>query len=66
MGDRRGANVFLVKKPEGQRPLGKPRSIWEDNNKMNLQAHTDHSHDPKTTKWKKLATEEPNGLQTVQ
>jgi len=29
---------------------------------MNLQAHTDHSHDSKTTKWKKLATEEPNGL----
>ena len=23
--------------PEGKRPLGKPRPIWEDNIKMNLQ-----------------------------
>jgi len=26
-----------VGKPEGKRPLGKPRCIWEDNNKMHLQ-----------------------------
>jgi len=26
-----------VGKPEGNRPLGGPRSIWEDNIKMNLQ-----------------------------
>jgi hypothetical protein len=25
-----------VGKPEGKRPLGRPRSRWEDNNKMDL------------------------------
>jgi len=27
----------LVGKPEGKRPLGRPRHRWEDNIKMNLQ-----------------------------
>ena len=27
----------LVGKPEGKRPLGRPRSRWEDNITMNLQ-----------------------------
>jgi hypothetical protein len=27
----------LVGKPEGKRPLGKPRHRWEDNIKMDLQ-----------------------------
>jgi hypothetical protein len=27
----------LVGKPEGKRPLGRPRHRWEDNFKMNLQ-----------------------------
>jgi len=27
----------LVVKPEGKRPLGRPRSRWEDNIKKNLQ-----------------------------
>jgi hypothetical protein len=27
---------FLVGKPEGKKPLGKPRHIWEDNIKMDL------------------------------
>jgi len=26
-----------VRKPEGKRPLGRPRPRWEDNIKMNLQ-----------------------------
>jgi hypothetical protein len=47
---RRGANGFLVEKNGGQRPLGSPRSIWEYTIKMDLQAHTDHSHDSRTTK----------------
>ena len=28
---------FFVGKPEGRRPLGRPRSKWEDNIKMDLQ-----------------------------
>jgi hypothetical protein len=27
----------LVGKPEGKRPLGRPRCRWEDNNEMDLQ-----------------------------
>jgi hypothetical protein len=26
----------LVRKPEGKRPLGRPRHIWEDNIRMDL------------------------------
>ena len=36
MGERRGAHTALVGKPEGRRPLGRPRSRWEDNIKMDL------------------------------
>jgi hypothetical protein len=36
MGERRGAYRALVGKPEGRRPLGKPRRRWEDNIKMAL------------------------------
>jgi hypothetical protein len=36
MGERRGAYRALVGKPEGRRPLGRPRRRWEDNIKMNL------------------------------
>jgi hypothetical protein len=28
---------FLVGKPEGKRPLGKPRRRWEDNIRMDVQ-----------------------------
>ena len=34
---RRGVYRGLVGKPEGKRPLGRPRSRWEDNIKMDLQ-----------------------------
>jgi hypothetical protein len=37
MGEGRGAYRILVEKPEGRRPLGRPRSRWEDNIKMDLQ-----------------------------
>jgi hypothetical protein len=37
MGDRRGVYRVLVGKPEGKRPLGRPRRRWEDNIKMYLQ-----------------------------
>jgi hypothetical protein len=29
--------MVLVGKPEGKRPLGRPRRRWEDNIKLNLQ-----------------------------
>jgi hypothetical protein len=38
MGERRGAYRYLVRKPEGKRPLRRPRRRWEDNIKMDLQA----------------------------
>jgi hypothetical protein len=37
MGEKRGSYGVLVRKPEGKRPLGKPRRRWEDNIKMDLQ-----------------------------
>jgi hypothetical protein len=37
MGDERGVHRALVGKPEGKRPLGRPRHTWEDNIKMDLQ-----------------------------
>jgi hypothetical protein len=36
VGERRGAYRTLVGKPEGRRPLGRPRRRWEDNIKMDL------------------------------
>jgi hypothetical protein len=37
MGERRGGYRDLVGKPDGRRPLGRPRHKWEDNIKINLQ-----------------------------
>jgi len=37
MGEERGVYKFLVGKPEGRRPLGRPRRRWEDNIRMELQ-----------------------------
>jgi len=31
MGERRGVCRFLVEKPGGKKPLGRPRRRWEDN-----------------------------------
>ena len=36
MGEGRGVHWILVRKPEGKRPLGRPRRRWEDNIKMDL------------------------------
>jgi len=37
MGEGRGTYRVLVWKPQGQRPLGRPRRRWEDNIKKDLQ-----------------------------
>jgi hypothetical protein len=37
MGDRRDAYRVLVGKPDGKRPLGRPRPRLEDNIKIDLQ-----------------------------
>jgi hypothetical protein len=35
-GELRNAYRILVGKPEGKRPLGRPRRRWEDNIRMDL------------------------------
>jgi hypothetical protein len=38
MGEKRDAYMILVERPVGRRSLGRPRSRWDDNIKMDLQA----------------------------
>ena len=37
LGEGGGVHKVLLGKPEGKRPLGRPRGRWEDNIKMDLQ-----------------------------
>ena len=37
MEEGRGVHKVLVGKPDGKRPLGRPRRRWEDNIKMGLE-----------------------------
>jgi hypothetical protein len=37
MEEQRSAYRVLVWKPEGKKPLGRPRRRWEDNTEMDLQ-----------------------------
>jgi hypothetical protein len=37
VGEEKGVHRVLVEKPEGNRPLGRPRCRWEDNIKMDFQ-----------------------------
>jgi len=37
MGEGRGVYTVFMGKHEGKRPMGKPRGIWEDNIKMDLE-----------------------------
>jgi len=36
MGEGRGVHRVLVGKPEGKRPMGRPRRRWENNIKVDL------------------------------
>jgi hypothetical protein len=36
MGEKRNVYRILVGKPEGKRPLGRPRRKWVDNTKLDL------------------------------
>jgi hypothetical protein len=36
MGEKRNSYMLLVGKPEGKRPLGRPRRRWIDNINMDL------------------------------
>jgi hypothetical protein len=36
MGERKGVDKVLVGKPEGKRPLGRPRRRWKDTIKVDL------------------------------
>jgi hypothetical protein len=36
MGEGRGVYRILVGRPEGKKPLGRPRRRWEDNIKMDF------------------------------
>jgi hypothetical protein len=38
MGEGRDVYRVLVGRPEGKRPVGRPRHRWEDNIKMDLRA----------------------------
>jgi hypothetical protein len=37
MGEGRGVNRVSVGKPEGKRPLGRPKLRWKDDIRMDLQ-----------------------------
>jgi hypothetical protein len=50
MGEGTGVHRVLVGKPEGKRPLGRPRCRWEDNIMMDLQEVGGHCGD-----WMELA-----------
>jgi hypothetical protein len=36
-GERKGSYRVLMGRPEGQRPIGRPKCRWEDNIKVHLQ-----------------------------
>jgi hypothetical protein len=41
-GEKRNAYWIMMEKPEGKRPLGKPKCNWEDNIKLILRAMGGH------------------------
>jgi hypothetical protein len=45
MGETRNAYRILVEKPEGKRPLGRPRRRWVDNIKLDGMDWIELAHD---------------------
>jgi hypothetical protein len=45
MGEERGVYRVSVRKPDGKRPLGRPRGKWEDNIKIDLKEVGCAGHD---------------------
>ena len=60
MGEGIGVHRVLVGKPEGKRPLGRPRRRWEDNIKMDLQEVGGRCED-----WMELAQDRERGRALV-
>jgi hypothetical protein len=65
IGEKRNACRILVGKPEGNRPLGRPRRKWVDNIKMDLRETGWHGIDwinvaQNREKWKALVNCVPN------
>jgi len=64
MGERRDLYRVLVGKPEGNRPLRRPRHRWDDNIKMDLQevgcGGVDWKVAPYKDKWRALVSTEMN------
>jgi hypothetical protein len=52
MGEKRNAYRLLVGKPEGKRPLGRPRCRWVDNIKTDLNIGLAQDRD----KWRALVS----------
>jgi hypothetical protein len=50
MGEERGVHRVLVGKPDGKRPLGRPRRRWEGNIKMDF-----HEVEGSRGDWRELA-----------
>jgi hypothetical protein len=60
MGEGRGIYGVLVGRPEGKRPLGRPRRRWEDNIKMDLREIVNDG-----TNWIQLARDRVQWLACV-
>jgi hypothetical protein len=54
MGKWRGVYRVLVRKPEGERPLGKSMRRWENNIKMDLQEVEWVNLAPNRDRWRAL------------
>ena len=69
---QKGKKYFkiLTSKPTGERPLGRPKRIWEDNIRMDLKnryqymeisIHDGHVMQPERKKYFKILTSKPTG-----